>query len=165
MLSLTSPYTVLFQPLLAPGADPVAVRHGRWGGICGGSTLVRLEALDPDWPGLAPLLAGMRRAGMLAQRFDHFGNWHEDLAGRCWAAYLAARPGALRETIRRRGRAAAKDQAIRFETVTGRRAAGAGDGGVRGHLHAELEGAGAVPAVQCDAAAAARPSSACCGWG
>ncbi len=118
MLSLTSPYTVLFQPLLAPGADAAAVgralgRHLRR------FDLVRLEALDPAWPGLAPLLAGMRGAGMLAQRFDHFGNWHEDLAGRSWAEYLAARPGALRETIRRRGRAAAKDEAIRFETLTG----------------------------------------------
>jgi hypothetical protein len=39
---------------------------------------------------------------MLASRFAHFGNWHEPIAGRSWDQYLAARPGALRETVRRK---------------------------------------------------------------
>lgn len=116
--SLTTPYTVLFQPLLASDADVPAVGVAlgrylrRW-------SVVRLEALDGDWPGLVPLLAGLRQGGMLANRFDHFGNWHERVAGLDWAAYLAGRPGALRETIRRRGRAAAKDATIGIEVVRG----------------------------------------------
>ncbi len=115
-VSLTSPYTVLFQPLLAPGADPRAIGIAlapvlrRW-------STIRLEALDPAWSGLDPLLAGLRRGGLLANRFDHFGNWVVSTAGKDWPAYLAARPGALRETIRRRGRAAAQDKTIRFEVV------------------------------------------------
>lgn len=122
LLSLTSPYTTEFQPLLAPlqtpGLDAVRIgaalgRHlRRW-------PLVRLEALDPAWPLLAPLLAGFRQSGMTAQRFDHFGNWRENVAGLDWNAYLARRPGALRETIRRRGRTAAKDPSIRLEIVQG----------------------------------------------
>lgn len=118
MASLSSPYTVLFQPLLAPGADPAAAglalgRHLRaW-------PVTILEALDPDWPGLGPLLAGLRRAGLVATRFDHFGNWHEDVAGQGWASYLATRPGALRETIRRRGKAAGRDGTVRFDIVRG----------------------------------------------
>jgi CelD/BcsL family acetyltransferase involved in cellulose biosynthesis len=118
MRSLTSPYTVLFQPLLAADADPAAVgaaigRHlRRW-------PVVRLEALDPAWPGLEPMLTGFRAAGLVASRYDHFGNWHQDLAGLDWPAYLALRPGALRETIRRRGRAAAKDPTVRIEVVRG----------------------------------------------
>jgi hypothetical protein len=63
---------------------------------------VRLDALAEDFSPLAPLLAGARRAGMLASRFAHFGNWHEPIAGRSWEQYLAARPGALRETVRRK---------------------------------------------------------------
>jgi CelD/BcsL family acetyltransferase involved in cellulose biosynthesis len=116
--SLTSPYTVLFQPLLAAAADPQQVGRAlgrylrRW-------PLIRLEALDADWPGLAPLLAGFRRAGLVASRFDHFGNWTERLAGLDWPAYLAQRPGALRETIRRRGRAVARDPSVRFELTGG----------------------------------------------
>ncbi len=37
-------------------------------------------------------------------RFDHFGNWHEDVGGLDWYSYLSARPGALREAIRRRSK-------------------------------------------------------------
>ena len=116
MGSLTSPYSVLFQPLLTADADPHAVgvaigRHlRRW-------PVVRLEALDPQWPPLAPLLSGFRAAGLVVNRYDHFGNWQQDVAGMDWAAYLAGRPGALRETIRRRGRAVAKDGTVRFEVV------------------------------------------------
>ncbi len=114
--SLTTPYTVAFQPLLDPAADPAAIgaalgRHlHRW-------PLARLEALDPAWPSLEPLLAGLRRARLVPIRYDHFGNWSENVAGLHWPAYLARRPGALRETIRRRGAAAARDQSVRFEIV------------------------------------------------
>jgi hypothetical protein len=51
-------------------------------------------------------------------RFDHFGNWHEDVAGLDWAGYLARRPGALRETIRRRLRRAEKLPAARFSLLS-----------------------------------------------
>ena len=122
-VSLTSPYTTEFQPLLAPGIDPARLEPVHIGAALGRHLrrwpLVRLEALDPAWPLLTPLLAGLRQSGMTAQRFDHFGNWREDVAGLAWPDYLARRPGALRETIRRRSRAAAKDPSIRLEIVDG----------------------------------------------
>ncbi len=71
--------------------------------------------MDPDWPGLAPLLAGLRRSGYHAARFEHFGNWHEPIDGRDWHAYLAARPGALRETIRRKQARIDRDSSLRLE--------------------------------------------------
>jgi Acetyltransferase (GNAT) domain len=116
---MTSPYTCLFRPLLAEGADPAAVaRAGRAFGIaCRGGGPLRLDALDPDWPGLPPLLAGFRRAGLVPLRFGHFGNWHADVTGRDWAAYLASRPGELRETIRRRLARAARDSSVSFEVI------------------------------------------------
>lgn len=43
--------------------------------------------------------------GRRVLRYQHFGNWHLNVAGESWASYLAARPGALREAIRRRSRA------------------------------------------------------------
>ena len=118
LTTLTTAYTTQFQPLLAPDADPAAIgdaigRHlRRW-------PVTVIEALDPAWPGLKPLLAGIRQAGLVANRFDHFGNWHERVAGLDWAAYLAGRPGKLRETIRRRSRAAARDGTVTYDLVSG----------------------------------------------
>jgi hypothetical protein len=102
--SLTNPYTCLYQPLIAPGLDAAALRRAgiEFGRFCRGWPTVRLDALADDTSTLVPLLAGARRAGMLASRFAHFGNWHEPIAGRSWEEYLAARPGALRETVRRK---------------------------------------------------------------
>lgn len=114
--SLTSPYSVLFQPLVASSADPAAMGRAMGTALRAHPTL-RLEALDPEWLGLSPFLSGLRQAGLLPARFDHFGNWSTDVAGLGWDGYLAARPGALRETIRRKGKAAARDASVRFEVV------------------------------------------------
>lgn len=114
--SLTSPYSVLFQPLLAPGTNPAAMGRAMGTALRAHPTL-RLEALAPEWPGLSPFLSGLRQAGLLPARFDHFGNWHTDMSGLGWDGYLAARPGALRETIRRKGNAAARGASVRFEVV------------------------------------------------
>ena len=85
---------------------------------CRSHGVTRLDALPAEWDGLPDLLAGSRIAGLRALRFDHFGNWHEDVAGQDWAAYLLRRPGALRETIRRRLRKAEKLPEARFEVLT-----------------------------------------------
>jgi hypothetical protein len=55
----------------------------------------------------------------MVQRFDHFGNWHEPVAGRSWRAYLDTRPGALRETVRRKLGKAERDPQTRIEIVAG----------------------------------------------
>ena len=102
--SLTTPYTCFWRPLLA---DRLSADHLRSAGVAlgrfsAGWPVVRLDALEADWPGLAPLLAGIRAAGLAAEPFDHFGNWHEAVGARSWQQYLRSRPGALRETIRRK---------------------------------------------------------------
>lgn len=113
--SLTSPYSLLYQPLLGTGVNPFAA------GIAFGRALrrwpvVRLEALDPGWAGLAGMLAGMRRAGLVSLRFAHFGNWHETVE-EGWEAYVDSRPPVLRTTIRRRLRAAEKAGELRHEFI------------------------------------------------
>ena len=116
---LSTVYTCLFQPLLAPGLGRLDIRRAgaalarhcrRW-------PLMLLDALDPLWPGLPPLIAGLRDGGLVVRRFDHFGNWHQPVAGCTWASYLAARPGQLRETIRRKTGACARDGRVRIEVV------------------------------------------------
>jgi hypothetical protein len=104
LTGLVTPYTSLFQPLIAAGTAPedlsgIGAALGR---ALRGWPSLRLDALDVDWPGLTPLMAGMRAAGWRGYRFDSFGNWHETVAGLGWDDYLAARPGPLRETIRRK---------------------------------------------------------------
>jgi CelD/BcsL family acetyltransferase involved in cellulose biosynthesis len=121
LAGLTAPYTCLFRPLVAADAAPAELRRaGRgFGRACRSAGPLRLDALDPDWPGLAPLLAGFAQAGLLALRFAQFGNWFLEVGGVGWDGYLAGRPGELRETIRRRLARAARDPAVAFELITG----------------------------------------------
>ena len=101
--ALTTPYTCLWRPLLAPHADVQAIGRafGRW---CRAWPSVHLDALDLSESYWAPLLAGCREAGLAALPHDHFGNWRCDTAGMGWRAYLSARPGPTREAVRRRGK-------------------------------------------------------------
>ena len=100
-----TPYTCIYRPLIAPDLDAGAVCEA-FGRYCRQYGVVRLDALPPEWPHWDALIAGARAAGLTLRCFDHFGNWQDDVGGLDWAGYLARRPGALRETIRRRLRRA-----------------------------------------------------------
>ncbi len=119
--SLTTAYTCLFQPLAAPGASDAALHAAGTAAAraCRAWPTATLEALDAGWPGLPPLLAGLRSGGILARRFDHFGNWYQPVAGLGWDAYLLGRPGSLRETVRRKTRACDRDARVEIEVVHG----------------------------------------------
>ena len=106
--SLTSPYTCLYQPLFRDPASLDADALRQIGRYCRQWPLTRFEALDPAWPGLPILRHALAKAGLVTRTFANFGNWHEEIAAGSWDGYLSARPGALRETIRRRSRAAAR---------------------------------------------------------
>jgi CelD/BcsL family acetyltransferase involved in cellulose biosynthesis len=102
---LTTPYGLAWRPLAAAGATPDALREaGR--DLADDLRLAppaRFEALDAADPSVEALFAGLRERGLRLLRHDHFGNWHEDLAeGTGWNAHVAARPPALRNTIRRK---------------------------------------------------------------
>lgn len=117
---LTTLYTCRYQPLCDPDADDGALHtaFAAFARYCRRWPTVRLDALDdvaPWWPALR---AGAAAAGCALRVFDHFGNWHEHVAGQGWATYLGARPGQLRETIRRR-MARAERTGARFQLVTG----------------------------------------------
>jgi hypothetical protein len=104
--ALTTPYTVRWSPPLRAGLDAATLAGI---GAALGRTwrrfpATRLDAMDGDAAWTAPLLAGAARAGLVALRFAHFGNWHQDVAGLDWARYLAGRPGELRTAIARRAR-------------------------------------------------------------
>ena len=118
--SLTTPYTCEYTPLFAPHLDAAArvSAMAAFGDLCRSSSVVRLDALPAEWDGLVDFAAGVRQAGLRVLRFDHFGNWYEDVDGLDWSAYQLGRAGALRETIRRRLRKAEKLAGARFDLFT-----------------------------------------------
>ncbi len=118
--SLTTPYTCRYTPLLAADLDRatrIAVLTAV-AAFCRPGGVTRLDALPAEWEALPDLLTGARKAGLRTLRFNHFGNWHEDVTGLDWSGYLARRPGALRETIRRRLKRAEKLDGARFTLWT-----------------------------------------------
>ncbi|WP_428485332.1 GNAT family N-acetyltransferase [Rhodopila sp.] len=118
--SLTTPYTCRYTPLFATGLDRLTriATMAAFGRFCRIRGVTRLDALPAEWDELPDLLAGVRQAGLRPLRFNHFGNWHEDVAGMDWTSYLARRSGALRETIRRRLRQADKLPDARFAVLS-----------------------------------------------
>ena len=119
--SLTTPYTCVYCPLVAAGvARPVRIAAmAAFARFCRRNGVVRLDALPADGDTIADLVASGHQAGLVVLRFDHFGNWFENVEGLGWLAYLALRPGALRETIRRRLRRAEKVPEAQFALLTG----------------------------------------------
>jgi CelD/BcsL family acetyltransferase involved in cellulose biosynthesis len=118
LTSLQSPYTLLWQPV-GPADAPWRQVGRDVARAARGTPVLRLDALDADWPGLAAFLAGLRAGGRVVQRFAHFGNWHDSLPPGGWPAYLACRPGALRETIRRKSARLGRDPALRITLARG----------------------------------------------
>jgi hypothetical protein len=116
--ALCSHYTLEWRPLWRPeaSAEMLQVAGLGLGRHLRHAPPLLLEAMDPDLPETAALLSGAEAAGLQALRFLNFGNWHEALPeGLEWAAYLAARPPAMRSTIGRKLARAAR--AFRFELL------------------------------------------------
>jgi hypothetical protein len=117
--SLTNCYTCLYRPLIATEehADDIARRLGHAvGRLFSRRPSVRIECLPADWPALDGFIDGLSAAGLSVRRFAHFGNWYEPIRGRGWEEYLAARPGNLRELLRRRKRRRERAD-LRFEVI------------------------------------------------
>ena len=120
--SLTTPYSLSWRPLVAPGTGAEAQHAaGRaLGRLLGLRPPTRFEALAEDAPGPPALLDGLRASGLALRRYDHFGNWHEVLApGLGWAGYLADRPPVLRTTIGRKLARAVRELEFRRVTAPG----------------------------------------------
>ena len=119
--SLTTLYTCRYRPLVAPGLSSVDLARAfqAFARACRAWPTTRLDAMPADWEHLAACCDAARAAGLAVRQFDHFGNWHEPVHGMTWRDYLAARPGQLRETIRRKLRRSERDAECRFDLITG----------------------------------------------
>ncbi len=115
------PYTCAFAPVADPAAPEAAAaalaralraerRH--W-------DVLDLSALPEEAPLAAAMPAALAAAGLPIQRYRHFVNRYAETRGLSAANYLAARPGALRSTLRRQQAKVRRDVDAQFEIVTG----------------------------------------------
>ncbi len=112
--SLTSFYSCDFRPLIAADRDGAATAFALGRQLAdrlSGEPAFGFDSLDSTLPILEPLIAGLVRPGRALLRYAHFGRWWENLDGRTFVEYLAARDGALREVIRRKGARLERDGA------------------------------------------------------
>jgi CelD/BcsL family acetyltransferase involved in cellulose biosynthesis len=109
-MALTTPYTCEWRPLLAPALS-LSARASVWrrfGAWCAGFATVRLDAMDRA---VADSIArGVAACGVIPLPFDHFGNWCQTVDSG-WSLYLQARPGHVREVLRRRSKRLAQSGA------------------------------------------------------
>lgn len=119
LAALSTPYTIAWRPLLAPGLTSDRIREAgtAFGRICRDRSTIRLDSFDPQATWCEPLAQGLREAGLAVLPFGHFGNWRATVADGA-DAYFADRPGALREAIRRRTRKFMKLEGAQFCVTT-----------------------------------------------
>lgn len=98
----SSLYGLEFAPILP--REPAAAHHAGtlFAKIARRRGTMRLDGLIPDRPGLQQFLAGIAAAGLIVQRFGHFGDWQAPVDTDDFTRWLATRPGALRSTITRK---------------------------------------------------------------
>jgi Acetyltransferase (GNAT) domain len=120
--SLTNYYTCLFEPLLGDGGNmKLAIRQ----------IVAALRVDQPRWDVLrfAPmahesfffleLRDALVAAGFAPQEFFSFGNWYLPVEGRSYQQYLAGRPSALQNTLRRKSKKMDQTGRARIEIIAG----------------------------------------------
>ena len=116
-------YTTHFLPVIHPTAatseqvaagfaQALAAQRPAW-------RCLNFESLDPAEPFFPAFEAALRSAGFVVQSYSHFGNWYESTEGDSLDSFMARRPSALRNTVKRKGRKLEKMEDVRFEILTG----------------------------------------------
>jgi hypothetical protein len=124
--SLTSFYSCDFRPMIAAAEDEPATAFELGKALAerlSGEAVFGFDSLDSSWTSLTPFLKGLARPGRPLLSYAHFGRWWEDVRGRTYDQYLAARDGALREVIRRKTDRLTRDGATFTMVGAGRSAA------------------------------------------
>jgi hypothetical protein len=118
--SLTNFYSCRYASLLQEPSQPAAIaavidrlvaERPKW-------DMIDLDSLDHDGSDFAALSQAFRSHGWPTQSYFHFGNWFETTAGMTAADYFAARPGQLRNTLKRHANKLAKSASSAFRIFT-----------------------------------------------
>jgi len=100
-----SVYTTAFSPLFSPAlGDRRAATQALVAALAGDRPrwdVVSLRLLDRSSDCFDHLLEAFAECGMVCEPYFQFGNWHEDIAGRSFAEYLADRGKSIRKTVAR----------------------------------------------------------------
>lgn len=116
-------YTTQFLPVIHPTAiTPEAAAEGLAQALAAQRPAWRslnFESLDPGEAFFPAFETALRRAGFVVQSYSHFGNWYEGTEGDSLESFMARRPSALRNTVKRKGRKLEKMEDVRFEILTG----------------------------------------------
>jgi hypothetical protein len=117
--SLTNFYSCGYGPLTTEADQPGAITpvigqiiadHPRW-------DVIDLDSLDRG-AGFDSLVQAFASRGWPTRSYFHFGNWYETTAGMTAADYFAARPGQLRNTLKRHANKLAKTASSTFRIFT-----------------------------------------------
>ena len=115
-------YTTHFLPLIHPSAvTPQAAAEGFAQALTAAQPAwhsLNFESLDPSEPFFSAFEAALRKAGFVVQSYAHFGNWYESTEGDSLESFMARKPSALRNTVKRKGRKLEKMEDVRFEILT-----------------------------------------------
>lgn len=96
-------YTFRWQPLVTPGADRTALLAAALRHLARSHWRLEFSQVPGEDDTAETLAAALRSAGWLTTISQHDINHVLPVAGRDYAAYLAARPGTLRSTLKRKG--------------------------------------------------------------
>lgn len=122
IVSHTNYFSMLFAPILAQKAgDGSAVFDALARSLAKEKPrldLVRIGTMDPATPAFGTLATGFRSNGFIVQTFFHFGNWYEKTDGLSFDDFMARRPSALRNTIRRKGKKLASKHSVAYSLFT-----------------------------------------------
>jgi hypothetical protein len=122
LTSLANFYSCDFAPLARAGiagADHVAAVARALLAQKPRIDVVNLTSLPDASAAFADVAAGFADAGWWVQRYFHFATWYERTEGLAAADYLAARPPALRNTVRRKASALRKANDARVAVLAG----------------------------------------------
>jgi hypothetical protein len=119
--SLSNYYTLCYAPL-AEGGDGRAALGALIEGLRARRpryAVLHFEPLAADAALSDDLGAALRGAGLATRRYFRFGNWYDDTRGLSFCDYLARRPAALRNTLRRNGARLARAGRLSMTMVRG----------------------------------------------
>jgi hypothetical protein len=95
MRALCAPYTTCYRPALGEAGVILGAELGKRV-----QYRLDLDAIDPDYPGMAAFLQGLGDGGLKTASYAHFANWHDSISD--FAGYWQMRPGPLRTTVQRK---------------------------------------------------------------
>lgn len=113
--ALANWYSFRVQPIITPGANAAALLGALAADLAGEAPLLIVAPVPDEHGEATALAAALRSAGWLVFMEQCDVNHVLNVRGRCYAEYLASRPGPLRTTLKRKAAKVAVTIETRFD--------------------------------------------------